>query len=233
MVTAVIDNCFLFLSAHDEYFYAYQPWKEIEIQFTQKDFFQQYGLSSWIFCSHQNTQRYLLDLSVLTWRNRLGYPALTGLMSLSISPPPKNVERLIQYYVDCKNGPKTFTANNLLIAKFPRPRALTSNTVDELNSSRLTGLVSIFTLVLLLVRWWWCCCCPFLWQWTTVSLIMVVVVEMVAAWRQRQWWQWQQWMMIGNESGQQRERRAVVVEVMVTVAVAVVVVLTILGRWGQ
>jgi hypothetical protein len=52
--TAVRDNCLLF-SAHDEAFYAYQPWKEIEIEFTQKDFFQQYGLSGWIFCSRQNT----------------------------------------------------------------------------------------------------------------------------------------------------------------------------------
>jgi hypothetical protein len=37
--TAVRDNRFLCLSAHDEAFYAYQPWKEIEIKFTQKDFF--------------------------------------------------------------------------------------------------------------------------------------------------------------------------------------------------
>ncbi len=48
MVTAVRDNCLL-CSAQDEVFYAYQPWKEIEIKFTQKDFFQQYGLSGWIF----------------------------------------------------------------------------------------------------------------------------------------------------------------------------------------
>jgi hypothetical protein len=34
----------------------------------QKDFFQQYGLSGWIFCSRQNTQWYLLDLSVLCER---------------------------------------------------------------------------------------------------------------------------------------------------------------------
>jgi hypothetical protein len=56
MATAVRDNCFLCLSAHDEAFYAYQLWKEIEIKFTQKDFFQRYGLSSWMFCSCQNTQ---------------------------------------------------------------------------------------------------------------------------------------------------------------------------------
>jgi hypothetical protein len=62
--TAVRDNRLL-CSAHDEVFYAYQPWKEIEIEFTQKDFFQQYGLSGWIFCSRQNTQWYLLDLSFL------------------------------------------------------------------------------------------------------------------------------------------------------------------------
>ncbi len=43
-------------------FYAYQLWKEIEIEFNQKDFFQQYGLSGWIFRSRQNTQWYLLDL---------------------------------------------------------------------------------------------------------------------------------------------------------------------------
>jgi hypothetical protein len=63
--TAVRENCLLCLSAHDKAFYAYQPWKEIEIEFTQKDFFQQCGLFGWIFCSRQNTQWYLLDLSVL------------------------------------------------------------------------------------------------------------------------------------------------------------------------
>jgi hypothetical protein len=63
--TVVRDNCLL-CSAHDEVFYAYQlAKKEIEIKFTQEDFFQQYGLSGWIFCSRQNTQFYLLDLSVL------------------------------------------------------------------------------------------------------------------------------------------------------------------------
>jgi hypothetical protein len=35
---AVRDNCLL-CSAHDEVFYAYQPWKDIEIKFSQKDFF--------------------------------------------------------------------------------------------------------------------------------------------------------------------------------------------------
>jgi hypothetical protein len=30
--------------------------KNKEIKFMQIDFFQQYGLSSWIFCSRQNTQ---------------------------------------------------------------------------------------------------------------------------------------------------------------------------------
>jgi hypothetical protein len=36
--TTVRDNRLLCL-AHDEAFYAYQPWKEIEIKFTQKDLF--------------------------------------------------------------------------------------------------------------------------------------------------------------------------------------------------
>ncbi len=42
-----------------------RAWKNKEIEFTQKDFFQRYGLSGWIFCSRRNTQWYLLDLSVL------------------------------------------------------------------------------------------------------------------------------------------------------------------------
>jgi hypothetical protein len=63
--TAVRDNRFLCLSARDEAFYAYQLWKKIEIKFTQNDYFQRYGLSGWIFCSLQNTQWYVLDLSVL------------------------------------------------------------------------------------------------------------------------------------------------------------------------
>jgi hypothetical protein len=33
-------------------------WKNKEMEFMQKDFFQQYGLSGWIFCSCQNTQGY-------------------------------------------------------------------------------------------------------------------------------------------------------------------------------
>jgi hypothetical protein len=36
-----------------------------EIKFTQKDFFQQYRLSSWNFCSRQKQTPFLLDLSVL------------------------------------------------------------------------------------------------------------------------------------------------------------------------
>ncbi len=36
-----------------------------EIEFTQKDFFQQYGLSGWGFCSRQKQTPFLLDLSVL------------------------------------------------------------------------------------------------------------------------------------------------------------------------
>jgi streptolysin S family bacteriocin protoxin len=50
-------------------------------------------------------------------------------------------------------------ANNLLIAKFPQPSSHTSNTVDKLNKSKLSGLVNVFTLVLPLVCWWCCCCC--------------------------------------------------------------------------
>ncbi len=49
-----------------------RAWKNKEIEFTQKDFFWWYGLSGWIFCSHQNTQWYLLDLSVLiAWEQTL------------------------------------------------------------------------------------------------------------------------------------------------------------------
>ncbi len=55
----------LCLSSRDEAFYAYQLWKKIEIKFTQNYFFQRYGLSGWIFCSRQNTQLHVLDLSVL------------------------------------------------------------------------------------------------------------------------------------------------------------------------
>jgi hypothetical protein len=36
-----------------------------ETNFMQKDFFQQYGVSGWIFCSCQNSQCALLTLSVL------------------------------------------------------------------------------------------------------------------------------------------------------------------------
>ncbi len=36
-----------------------------EIEFTQKDFFQQYGLSSWSFRSRQKQTPFLLNLSVL------------------------------------------------------------------------------------------------------------------------------------------------------------------------
>jgi hypothetical protein len=39
--------------------------KNKEIKFTQKEFFQRYGLSGWIFWSRKNIQWYLLDLSVL------------------------------------------------------------------------------------------------------------------------------------------------------------------------
>jgi hypothetical protein len=39
--------------------------KKKEIEFMQKDFFQQYGLSGLIFQSRGNTQCLLLDLSVL------------------------------------------------------------------------------------------------------------------------------------------------------------------------
>jgi hypothetical protein len=70
-------------------------------------------------------------------------------------PPPKNVECVISEYVDCKKG-TIFLANNLLIAKFPRPSSHTSNTVDKLNKSKSSGLVNVFILVLPLVKWWWC-----------------------------------------------------------------------------
>ncbi len=44
-------------------------WKNNEIQFKQKDFFQKYGLSRWIFCSRKDSQCALLILSVLgIWR---------------------------------------------------------------------------------------------------------------------------------------------------------------------
>jgi hypothetical protein len=69
----------------------------------------------------------------------------------------------------------------MVIAKFPRPTSHTLNTVDKLNKSKSSGLVSVFTLVLPLVCWWWCCCCLFLWKWMTVSLTTVVAVVEVAA----------------------------------------------------
>ncbi len=94
-----------------------------------------------------------------------------------------------------------FLANNLLIAKFPRPTWHTSNTVDKLNNSKSSGLVNIFMLVLPLVRWWCCCCCLFLRQSMTVSLITVVPVVAVAARRQRQRRRWRRWQTIGGESG--------------------------------
>ncbi len=37
---------------------------------------------------------------------------------LGAAPPPKNVERVILEYVDCKKG-TIFLGNNLIIAKFP------------------------------------------------------------------------------------------------------------------
>jgi hypothetical protein len=39
--------------------------EKINIEFTQKAFFQQYGLSGWIFCSRKNSQCALFGLSVL------------------------------------------------------------------------------------------------------------------------------------------------------------------------
>jgi hypothetical protein len=38
------------------------------VKFTQKEFFQQYGLCGWIFCSHKNSQCALFSLSVLFLR---------------------------------------------------------------------------------------------------------------------------------------------------------------------
>ncbi len=102
---------------------------------------------------------------------------------------------------------KIFKATNLLIAKFPRLTSHTSNTVDNLNKSRSTGLVNIFMLVLPLVHWWWCCCCLFLWQWTTVSSTMGAAVVVVAAWWQRQWGWWWRWTTIGGKSGRQQEHQ--------------------------
>ncbi len=98
-------------------------------------------------------------------------------------------------------------ANNLPIAKFPRPTSHTSNTVDKLNKSKSSGLVNVFTLVLPLVRWWCCCCCLFLRQSMTVSLITMVVVVAVAARRQRQRWRWRRWPTIGGKSGRKQECR--------------------------
>jgi hypothetical protein len=40
--------------------------KNKEIEFTQKDFYQGYGLSGWSFCSRQKPTIFLLDLSVLS-----------------------------------------------------------------------------------------------------------------------------------------------------------------------
>jgi hypothetical protein len=125
-----------------------------------------------------------------------------GGTAMAMAPPPKNVERDISEYVDCKKG-TFFLASYLLTAKFPRPSSHTSNTVDKLNKSKLSGLVNVFTLVLLLVHWWCCCCCLFLWQWTMVSLTAVVTVEAVVVRRQRQRWRWWQWTTIGGESGRQ------------------------------
>ncbi len=42
-----------------------RAWKNKELKFTQKDFFQQYGLSGWIFHSCKNSQCALFGLSVL------------------------------------------------------------------------------------------------------------------------------------------------------------------------
>ncbi len=44
----------------------------------------------------------------------------------------------------------------------------------------MSGLVNVYTLVLLLVRWWCSFCCLFLWQWATVSLTVVVAAVVVA-----------------------------------------------------
>jgi hypothetical protein len=94
----------------------------------------------------------------------------------------------------------------LLIAKFPQPSSHISNTVDKLNKSKSSGLINVFSLVLLLVRWWCCCCCFFLWQWTTASLTTVVAVEAVVAQQQRQRQRLWRWMTIGGKSSQQQER---------------------------
>ncbi len=100
-----------------------------------------------------------------------------------------------------------FLANNLLIAKFPRPTSHTSNTVDKLNKSKSSRLVNVFMLVLPLVCWWCCCCCLFLRQSMTVSSITMVAVVAVAARWQRQRWRWRRWPTICGESGRRRERQ--------------------------
>jgi hypothetical protein len=68
----------------------------------------------------------------------------------------------------------------LLIAKFPQLTSHTSNTVDKLNKSKLSGLVNNFTMVLQLLGWWCCCCCLFLCQWKTVRWSTVPVAAVVA-----------------------------------------------------
>ncbi len=42
-----------------------RAWKNLDIKFMQKAFFQQYSLSGRIVCSCQNTQYNVLDLSVI------------------------------------------------------------------------------------------------------------------------------------------------------------------------
>jgi hypothetical protein len=63
----------------------------------------------------------------------------------------------------------------------------------KLNKFKSSGLVKIFTLVLLLVCWWWSCCLPLSVAMINVSLTTVVAVAVMAARRQlqrRRWWQW-------------------------------------------
>jgi hypothetical protein len=62
---------------------------------------------------------------------------------------------------------------------------LNFNTVDKLNKSKLSGLVNVFTVVLLLVPCWWWFYCLFLNQWMMVrwltTPLAAVAVGAVAA----------------------------------------------------
>jgi len=130
-------------------------------------------------------------------------PPPNPVSSRSTTSPKRSVRHLRVHRLRKKYC--IFYANNLLIAKFTRPTSHTSNTVDKLNNSKLSGLVNFFTMVRQLVCWWCCCCC--------LSLSMYDVefdhgggggggggpaAAAVAA--------WQRWKTIIGKSGRQRER---------------------------